>query len=415
MSKRLRVAINAQLMPAGAEGGTITVLKALTSLAWLEDGDEEYVFVAPAGDPEWLRPFLPAGQEIRAGLKTEYIPSPLESFKRALGPLRSIARDFKSTLRKSNNEREGSFFTSLNCDVVHFPYQAFELCDLPTVYNPHDLQHLHHPEFFSQTELEHRDKLHPFACQAADAVVVASRSVKRDVVESFDIDPEKVYVVTWGPPPVVEPAGVSFEDIRKTYGLPAGEFALYPAMTWPHKNHLRLVEAVAWLRDRHNLSVSVVCTGHKTDFWPVIENRIRKLELTERIVFPGMAPQADLDLIYRNAQFVILPTMFEAASAPLFEAWQRGVPVAISSIESLTDQAAGSARVFDHFSVESIATTLLEMATDAEIRRDLITRGHKRLADFSSVRTAKTYRAIYRKVAGRTLSPEDQLLLQGNP
>jgi glycosyltransferase involved in cell wall biosynthesis len=151
--------------------------------------------------------------------------------------------------------------------------------------------------------------------------------------------------------------------------------------------------------------------GHKTDFWTVIENRIRELGLTERIVFPGMAPQEDLDLIYRNAQFVILPTMFEAASAPLFEAWQRGVPVAISSIEPLTDQAAGSARLFDHFSVESIATTLLQMATDVDIRRELITRGHQRLADFSSERTAKTYRAIYRKVAG--LVPRRSTLTSG--
>ena len=48
--------------------------------------------------------------------------------------------------------------------------------------------------------------------------------------------------------------------VRQEYRLP-DRFLLYPAMTFPHKNHLRLFEALALLRDRHDLTLPLVCTG----------------------------------------------------------------------------------------------------------------------------------------------------------
>ena len=34
-------------------------------------------------------------------------------------------------------------------DVVHFPHQEAGRVSVPFIYQPHDLQHLHMPEFFS--------------------------------------------------------------------------------------------------------------------------------------------------------------------------------------------------------------------------------------------------------------------------
>jgi glycosyltransferase involved in cell wall biosynthesis len=421
LDKKLKVAINAQLMPSGSEGGVVTVLRALTALAWLEDSNEEYVFVGPPEDPEWLRPLLPASQYIQPGIGLEAEPSQFEDLKRALGPFRPVARRIKellsstpsSTTPKDANWQE-LLFESLNCEVVHFPYQSYVACKVPTIYNPHDLQHLHHPEFFSPDQIEYRNKLHPFACRAAEAVVVANQFVKRDVVDQFGVRPERVYVIPWGPPAVRIAASnheSDFEVIRDRYSLPRGSFALYPAMTWPHKNHLRMLEALALVRDRDGPSLRIICTGYKTEFWPDIERRINELDLAELVAFPGLIPQESLNLLYQNSQFVFCPTMFEAASAPLFEAWQRGVAVACSSIETLTEQAGDAALLFDCLSVEDMAVALTRMTRDENLRDDLIKLGHRRLADFSIERTAKTYRALYRKVAGRKLSSEDVTLL----
>lgn len=429
MRDRLRVAINAQLKPEGGSGGTVTVLRALAALARLEDGDEEYVFVGPHDSTEWLRSILPPRQIVVRGPEpVEDSPGRLEPFKRALGPLRPAARGLKRFLNtnvqtaeettaglaspKSFAPRQKNFYEGLGCDVIHFPFQSYEPCDLPTVYNPHDLQHLHHPEFFNAPEVARREALHPSACRAAHTVAVASEFVKHDVVEYYHVEPEKVQVIPWAPPPLPEASGaVDLPTLGEKYGLIERPFALYPAMTWEHKNHLRLLEALAVLRDRVGLGVRFVFTGHKTDFWPRVERRVSELKLEGQVSFLGLIPREELSALYRAAQFVFVPTLFEAASAPLFEAWQHGAPVACSSVTSLPEQASGAALLFDPFDVEAIADALARMATGEDLRKELRRRGATRLEDFSLERTAKAYRAVYRRAAGLALGEEDRQLL----
>lgn len=430
MKERLRVAINAQLNPDGGSGGVVTVLRALAALARLEDGPEEYVFVGPHDSPEWLRSIIPSGQKVVPGpVPIEWSPDRLEPFKRALGPLRPAARGLRRILNATVQTAESgvsgltpftsfapappkNFYAELDCDVIHFPFQSYEPCGLPTVYNPHDLQHLHHPEFFTPTEIGRREALHPSACRAAHTVVVASEFVRHDLVERYHIEQRKIQVIPWAPPPLPESiCADDFPALRRKYGLSERPFALYPAMTWEHKNHLRLLEALALLRDRDGLELQVVFTGYKTDFWPRVECRMNELGLGGQVKFLGLIPSEELSALYRAAQFVFIPTLFEAASAPLFEAWQHGAPVACSSVTSLPEQAAGAALLFDPFDVEALARALARMATEEALREELKRLGAYRLEDFSLERTAKAYRAVYRRAAGRRLCEEDAWLL----
>ncbi|MEP6921669.1 MAG: glycosyltransferase family 1 protein [bacterium] len=429
--ERLRVAINAQLLPEGPYGGIITVLRALAALPELADGSEDYVFIGPYENPEWMRAMLPPGQRIERGPMSfdGWKVDRLELFKRHLGPFRPMAGEVKRLLlRKAQglaslehverpsaaaNQRE--FFESLDCDVIHFPFQTFEPCDVPFVFNPHDVQHLHLPEFFTAAEISRRESLYPAACRAAHTVVVASNFVKRDIVDRYGIDSNKVQVIPWGPPPLPRISEEQEESddraIRRKYDFADTPFALYPAMTWEHKNHIRLLEAMASQRDSEALDLRIICSGFKTDFWPSIKRRLHQLGLSESVTFPGLVPAGELNALYRAAQFVFVPSVFEAASAPVYEAWQSGVPVACSSVTSLPEQVGDAALLFDPFSVKEIAAALSRMANDATLREDLRIRGAQRLRDFDLKVTAKAYRAVYRRAAGRTLSEEDRQLL----
>lgn len=434
---RLRIAINAQLLPDNAGGGIVTVLRALTALTELQEGTEEYVFVGPYEDPEWLRPMLPPGQQIVRGPQfmspAGWRADSLEPFKQKLGPVRPLVRGVKqfltapvaAGLRAAQPESKfvkqfatasgRSFFQSLNCDVIHFPFQSFDSCGLPSVYNPHDLQHLHLPHFFAPSEVTRRENLYPMACRMAHTVVVASEFVKRDLVEHYGIEPSKVQVIPWAPPPLPKDSPETCErlsrELQAKYDVAGKPFALYPAMTWEHKNHVRLLEAVAYLRDSERLKVRVICTGFKTKFWPLIEKRLGELDLHDAVKFPGLIAPGELNALYRAAQFVFVPTLFEALSAPVFEAWQHGTPVACSTVTSLPEQVADAALVFDPTSVIDIAAALARMTTDSNLREELTRRGAVRLKDFSLARTAKAYRAVYRRAAGRQLTCEDQELL----
>lgn len=429
MKSNLRIAVNAQILARGGAGGIVTVLRQLAALGQLEDGDEEYVFVGHWSDGgEWLKPFLTERQTVvRAPQPEKTVQIFSESFRNSMGRLRPLARRVKRVFTPMPPKTAAAtrffvpssngFYESLNCDVVHFPYQEYVFCEQPTVYNPHDLQHLHFPQFFSPDEFARRETVYRAACAAAKYVAVASRFVKRDIEENYGIDADKIQIIRWAAPPAnanaKENAGKDGESlVLQKYEIDADQpFAIYPAMTWEHKNHIRLLEAIALLRDGENLKINLVCTGDRNAFFPVIERRLRELKLDEQVKFTGVVSLEELSALYFRARFVVVPTLFEAASAPLFEAWQHDVAVACSTVTSLPEQAAGAALLFNPLSVEAIADALKKMNSDEPLRATLRAAGAARLRDFSRERTLKSYRALYRKAAGQKLNDEDRYLL----
>ena len=253
----LRVAINAQLVPGGESGGVEQfVLGLVRSLGRLTDGPEEYVVVAHRDAPTWLEPWLGPNQRLVVG------PPRPDTLQRALRRL----------TRQPPLATDG-FFESLGVAVTHFSYQSYVDCRLPTVYNPHDLQHRHYPEFFAPEQLAWRETVHSLALRHAAAVAAESYWAAEDIVREYAVDPGKVYVVPRGAPTDLyePPAEAVVEDVRRRFSLPQG-FALYPARAWPHKNHLRLIEALAVLRDG-GVRLDLVCTGKPTGHSSQVEAR----------------------------------------------------------------------------------------------------------------------------------------------
>ncbi len=420
-------------MPNGDVGGVETavteLVAALGRLSQSDGGQEQYVIIGPHQGASWLNPFANGHQRVVSGANpTTKKESQFQFLRRAFRPSRPLIHDVRAVTSQLTSRRKSSqlllggqrlkvptdegFFKELDCDVLHFPYQHFVRCALPTIYNPHDLQHLHYPQFFTEDEIKWRECIYRAGCQHSDTVVVASHWIKQDIVSRYQLHPNKVQVIPWAAPThgSPKPSPTTLDAVAAKYAL-RSPFALYPAVTWEHKNHLRLLEAIARLRDRDGLEVRLVCTGHRTHHYQKINDHLRSLDLNEQVQFVGSIPNIELRALYHLAQFVIIPTLFEAASAPLFEAWRDSAPVACAAVTSLPEQAADAALLFDPSSVEAIADALRQMRIFPGLRQDLVERGARRLQDFSWILTAKAYRAVYRRAAGQKLSDEEKQLL----
>ena len=172
-------------------------------------------------------------------------------------------------------------------------------------------------------------------------------------------------------------------------------------MTWPHKNHLQLFRALAHLRDERGLTMRLVCTGARyPDFWPRIEAAVRELRLSNQVQFLGHVPETDLRALYRLASCLALPSLYEASSLPIFEGWLDGLPVICSNATALPEQVRDAALLFDPMDVKALADALMAATMNEETRRALRDRGFARLKDFDLQRTAKAYRAVYRRAGG---------------
>jgi glycosyltransferase involved in cell wall biosynthesis len=291
-------------------------------------------------------------------------------------------------------------------DLVHFTFQRAFHTDLPSIYQPHDLQHEHLPEFFSRSELKRRRRDYREFSDAADLVVVGTSWVRDDVVARLHQAPEKVRVVPLAPVELPDPDGGSLPA-----SLPETGFLLYPAAAWPHKNHPVLMEALSHLRGQ-GLVVPAVLPGAAGGRSHLLRASIDRLELADQVWLPGFVSDAALSHLYGQARLVCVPSLFESASYPIWEAFRHGVPVVAAAVTSLPDQVGDAGLLFDAHDPVALADCIERVWRDEALRRQLVDRGRHRVAGISRETMTARYIALYLEVLGRPLTASDRRVLE---
>jgi glycosyltransferase involved in cell wall biosynthesis len=407
----LRVGIDARL-GRGLSGGVEQIVIGLaTALARIAEDGEEYLFVVHPDQEEWIRPHL-GGRCRVLHSRMEYPGQPglFRELRRA-ARRRSPLRNHRRELMRSDGtiERAG-------VEVMHFPFQEAFMTEVPSIYQPHDLQHLHLPELFSAYERERREVVYRTHCERAALVVAMTSWGRSDLIERYGLPDEKVAVVPGGsvlleyPIPSKDDLG----EVSERFSLPES-FLFYPAQTWAHKNHLGLLDALALARDRAGAEIPLVCSGRQTELLPAIAERARELRLTESVSFVGFVEPLELRALYELATGLVFPSRFEGWGLPVCEAFSAGLPVASSNATGLPDVVGDAGVLFDPDDPDEIADRIVELWTDAGLRSRLAERGRERSALFSFDRTAAIFRAHYRSLAGRKLPEEDRILLADRP
>jgi glycosyltransferase involved in cell wall biosynthesis len=278
---------------------------------------------------------------------------------------------------------------------------------------PYDLQHLHLPALFPRAVRRRREVVYPALARSAAAVVAISRWGKEDLVRNLSLPEERVRWVHLAPAveSLPEPTAAELAAVRERFGL-REPFAFYPAQTWPHKNHLRVLEALAGLRDASGIRVPAVFSGHQGDFFPTIERRVRELRLQDQVRFLGFVSPSEMVALYRLARLLVFPSLFEGFGMPVVEAFRTDLPVACSRSTSLPEVAGDAAALFDPLDPGSIGAAIADLWTSQPRRDELVRLGRARVADFSWTGAARRFRALYRHVGGRPLDEADRALLE---
>ena len=398
----MRVVVDARLEPGAAGGVVQGVLGLVHGLSRL-DGDDDYRLLVRPGRGDWLRPFVGDLELLEAVRADGPLPRP------------SLRSRIRRRLRRSPGDAllppSKGVAEAVGADVVHLPTQQGFATTIPTLYHPWDLQHVHYPEFFDDQERRERDLLYRALCRQARVVVTPTHWAAEDVIANLDVPRRKVAVVPGASPLTVysEPTQADLARVRAAYDLPDA-FVLYPAQTWPHKNHLALVDALGLLA-AEGVRIPAVCAGWLNDFHPRIEERAREVGVADLLRFPGHLLGPELAALYRLATALVFPSLFEGWGFPVLEAFSAGLPVVCSSTPSVREVVGGAAVTFDPTRPDELARQLRRVWEDEGLRRDLVERGRARGSEFSWERTARICRALYRRVAGERLADEDRALV----
>lgn len=262
-------------------------------------------------------------------------------------------------------------------DAVFHPFLFIEPPQLDAINVIHipDLRYRHYPEQIPPEVLKVWSRQFPDSARRADAILTLSRYSRDDIAGAFGIDRERIGIASPGVEArFFEPVAPDvLAATRVRLGLPE-RFIYYPADTWPHKNHARLFEALAML-DRRGVRVPLVLSGFPNAGEDEVSRALGAHGVEALVQRAGYLPRADLPAVYRLADALVFPSMFEGWGMPVSEAMACGTAVACSASASIPEVGGELPLYFDPFKPAEIADCIERLWTDDALRFDLGSRG----------------------------------------
>jgi glycosyltransferase involved in cell wall biosynthesis len=352
----------------------------------------------------------------------------------AVGPLGRVAARLRAVLpsRRADTSQTyqvralsaavGQWIRRFGVDFLVFPAPSpigFE-SGVPYVIAVHDLQHRLHPEFpevSANGEWESREYLFRNGIENALTVLVDSEVGREDVLNLYGdvISSERTRVLPFLPAPYLD-AGETASNAaiaRERLDLPE-RFLFFPAQFWPHKNHVRVVQALARIRSERGVDVDVVMCGSASD--PIRASVLDEVHRTaaaegveDLVHILGYVEDDLMAPLYAASRGVLLPTFFGPTNIPILEAWGQGRPVLSSDLRGIREQCGEAAVLVDPTSVPAIAEGIHSLWSDDRLRRKLVAAGTRRLAlyghDEYNARLSKLILDAGRRIRGVTPGP----------
>lgn len=339
---------------------------------------ERFEIVAAYTNTAWATNLAAYADRIRAIPVSE---GPLEAIVRAglrfglpLGPWRRAARRIHPLTRKLLDQ---------GCDLWLFPAQDIwtYAIPVPALGVVHDLMHRYErgfPEVSRFGLYGRRERHYRRLCACARGILVDSTVGKQQVIDAYGLAAEQIHILPYVAPGYVQASGV--EDRGLSFELPE-RFIFYPAQFWAHKNHLRLLEAMAAVSAAEP-HLHLVLAGSQKNAYEEVMQRVARLGLTDRVHVLGYVPDADMAVLYKRALALVMPTFFGPTNIPPLEAMAAGCPMAISNVYAMPEQVGDAALLFDPRSTEEMADAIRRLAADSALRARLVAAGRARVAQW---------------------------------
>lgn len=250
----------------------------------------------------------------------------------------------------------------------------------PFIVTLHDLQERYFPENFTRYERFLRWITNRALSSTASKILCESIFVKSDIIKFLNINSNKIAVIAAPPPALLlnhEINTSKIDIIKKKYNIKK-KFIFYPAQTWIHKNHIRLIDAFKIVSNKF-IDVDLILTGAPKSNHSNVINKIKNNNLSNRVRYLGYIDYLDLPYLYKLSEFLIMPSLFESVSIPIYESFALKVPVACSNVVALPEQVGDSALIFDPLDITDMSNKMIMYLDNQELGKKMGHKGYERI------------------------------------
>ncbi|HET7537034.1 MAG TPA: glycosyltransferase, partial [Candidatus Didemnitutus sp.] len=289
----------------------------------------------------------------------------------------------------------------MDFDLVHAPvgYLHPDLEAFPHIVTVHDLQHLTFPQFFSEADWKTREYHYRESAKRATHIIAISEFTRQDLHRRYEIPLEKITTIwnipssnVWMPLPTADR-----QLLLRQLGLD-GPFLLFPAHSWPHKNHVRLLEAFELILPHIAKDIKLVLTGRPFEAGHPAQLLMERESLRGRVLHLGYRSPLEMKALFHGCLLLVFPSLFEGFGMPVAEAIIAEKPVACSGTTSLPEIAGDAALTFDPENIHDMGGRLLEIINDPVRREHLIAAARRRRTLFSARLVALKTISLYQRV-----------------
>jgi glycosyltransferase involved in cell wall biosynthesis len=377
----MRVAINLltddPAHPSGAHWGWTRTIPEMVRL--LRPGEEFHLVVSPRSRPLHLR----YGQDVR------YITFP---WSNESPPKRVLTEQLYAPLRLRPAGID--IFSTLIAPLVR---------PAPGVVVHFKTMHAYaEPTSLRPANRIYRRLGYPHTAKVADAIILNSRSLQREVEHYLDVDPAKLHLIPEAVDHDLFRPGDP-EQARRHVSARFGvnrPFVLFVSSLWRYKNCHGLMHAFAEAKpELGDRKLVVLGPPRDADYVRELHALADQLGIAQDVVWIGGVPLEETVHFYRSADVFAYPSFNETFGLPILEAMASGCPVVTSDVSSMPETAGDAALLADPHDSRAIADALAK-ACGPESER-LRSAGLERAAEFTWEVTAERTLAVYRQVYER--------------
>jgi len=237
----------------------------------------------------------------------------------------------------------------------------------------HGLEYEYFPEMYPKRQRAYLKWSAKYAVKNARKIIAVSENTKNDLINLYNVNPEKISVVYHG----VESPGQIKEKKNEL-----GEYFLYLGRLEEKKNIIGLVKGFELFKKRYQAPHKLVLAGPAGFGYKKIKSKINQLKFKDDLIELGYVDEEEKWWLLKEASGFVFPSFYEGFGLPILEAQASGCPVITSNVSSLPE-VTGDGGILIEPEVEQICQAMYKIIDDADLKKRLIMLGRRNVKRFS--------------------------------